>query len=48
MTSTLTPAERQEILRRLKHGPTLSREELAGYVNRLKLGVLNKREEVKK
>ena len=40
--TTLTPAERQEILRRLKRGPTLSREAMAGYVNKLKSDVVGK------
>ena len=39
----LTPAERQQILRRLKHGPVLPKAELAEYVNRLKEEVLRKR-----
>jgi len=32
---TLTPVERQAILRRLKHGPVLSREELASYATKI-------------
>lgn len=40
----LTPTERQQILRRLKYGPALPREELAEYANKLKRDVLNKRE----
>lgn len=43
MTVSLTPAERQQILRRLKHGPVLPKAELAEYVNRLKEEVLRKR-----
>jgi len=39
----LTPTERQEILRRLKHGPALPKAEMAGYANRLRLEVLSKR-----
>ena len=45
---TLTPTERQTILRRLKYGPALPREELAEYANKLKRDVLNKREKVQK
>jgi len=41
---TLTPTERQEILRRLKHGPALPREDLAKYANKVRREVLNKRE----
>jgi hypothetical protein len=40
---TLTPTERQAILRRLKYGPALPREELAEYANKLRREVLNKR-----
>ena len=43
----LTPAERQAILRRLKHGPALGRKELTGYANKLKEDVLKKRENAK-
>ena len=32
---TLTATERQVILRRLKHGPVLSREKLASYANKV-------------
>ena len=39
----LTPAERQEILRRLKHGPVLGRATLAEYANRVSQEVLEKR-----
>jgi hypothetical protein len=45
---SLTPTERQQILRRLKYGPALPREELAEYANKLKRDVLDKREGVKK
>ena len=38
-----TPAERQEILRRLKHGPALPREELAEYASKVRQEVLAKR-----
>jgi len=40
---TLTPAERQEMLRRLKHGPVMSKKALAEYANKLKKEVLKKR-----
>ena len=46
MTNTLTPAERQQILRRLKHGPALPKTEIVNYANRLRLEVLQKREKV--
>jgi hypothetical protein len=49
MTTTrlnLTPKERQHILRRLKHGPALSREELAEYAKRMAVGVIRQREKV--
>jgi len=39
----LTPTERQEILRRLKYGPNLSKAELAEYANKLKTKILKKR-----
>ena len=42
----LTSAERQEVLRRLKHGPALPKAELAGYANKLRLEVLSKRKKV--
>lgn len=45
--SELTPAERQEILRRLKHGPVMDREALAEYAKKVKMEVLKKREGVK-
>jgi hypothetical protein len=45
---TLTPSERQQILRRLKHGPKLTREKLALYVERVTREVVSKREKVKK
>jgi len=44
--TNLTPAERQELLRRLKHGPALSREALAEYANKLKEKTLAKRKKV--
>ena len=44
--SSLTSAERQEILRRLKHGPALGREALAKYANKLRREVLQKRKGV--
>jgi hypothetical protein len=46
--TTLTPIERQQILRRLKHGPALGREELAEYAKRLKWDVIGKRKQVQK
>jgi len=39
----LTPNERQEILRRLKHGPVLGREALAKYANKLRREILARR-----
>ena len=48
MTTALTPAERQQILRRLKRGPELPREELAEFMNRLRREVLSKRAEKEK
>ena len=47
-TSDLTPNERQQILRRLKRGPVLSREALAQYAGDLRREVLKKREKVQK
>ncbi len=44
---TLTPMERQEILRRLKHGPALPKAELAEYVNKVQREVVEKRKERK-
>lgn len=44
----LTPAERQEILRKLKRGPVLSKAELAEYANKLRRDVLSKRKGVAK
>jgi hypothetical protein len=41
---TLTPAERQIVLRRLKYGPALSREELADYAAKVSREVVAKRE----
>ena len=38
----LTPAERQQILRRLKHGPKLGREALAEYAQKVQADVLKK------
>ena len=46
VTNTLTPAERQQILRKLKHGPALPKAEIVEYANRLRLEVLQKREKV--
>ena len=43
-TSDLTPTERQQILRRLKRGPVLSREALAQYAGDLRREALRKRE----
>jgi hypothetical protein len=40
----LTPAERQEVLRRLKRGPALPRERTAEYACQVRLDVLRKRE----
>ena len=45
LVSGLTPAERQIILRRLKHGPALGRAELAKYANRLRREVLVQRKQ---
>lgn len=45
LVSGLTSAERQLILRRLKHGPALGRAELAKYANRLRREVLSNRKE---
>lgn len=42
----LTPAERQEVLRRLKHGPALPKAELGAYANRLRREVIEKRKQV--
>lgn len=39
----LTPAERQECLRRLKHGPALPKAELAEYAKKVRMEVLKKR-----
>ena len=46
MTADLTPTERQQILRRLKHGPVLPKAELAEYANKLREEVLKKRKQV--
>ena len=39
----LTPSERQECLRRLKHGPVLSKAELAEYAKKVRMDILKKR-----
>ena len=44
MTAQLTPTERQQILRKLKHGPALDREVLARYAQKLQEDILKKRE----
>lgn len=44
MTTALTPAERQTILRKLKHGPQMDRESLAEYAKKIRAQVLAKRE----
>ena len=44
MTAQLTPAERQTLLRKLKHGPALDREDLARYAQKLQDEILKKRE----
>lgn len=41
---TLTPAERQIVLRRLKFGPALPREELAEYAAKVSREVVVERE----
>ena len=48
MQDALTSAERQRLLRRLKHGPALPKAELAEYANQLRKKVLVKREKVQK
>jgi translation initiation factor 2 beta subunit (eIF-2beta)/eIF-5 len=40
---TLTAAERQEVLRRLKHGPALPKSELAEYATRLRAEIIANR-----
>jgi hypothetical protein len=40
---TLTPAERQIVLRRLKFGPVLSREELTEYTAKISREVIAER-----
>jgi len=40
---TLTPTERQQILRRLKRGPAVAKADLAGYAEKVKREVLSKR-----
>jgi hypothetical protein len=42
----LTPSERQIILRRLKHGPSLDRQALADYAVKVKDQVVKKRKQV--
>ena len=42
---TLTAAERQRVLRRLKHGPALPREDLAEFACRIRREVLAGRAE---
>ena len=44
----LTPDERQEILRRLRHGPQLPREELAAYARKVRSEVVSQREKVQR
>ena len=44
----LTPNERQEVLRRLKKGPDIKREDLVEFANRVCREVLSKREKVQK
>jgi hypothetical protein len=46
-TPALTPAERQILLRRLKYGPTLSREALAEYTKRLREEILAERKKAR-
>lgn len=46
--SGLTSSERQEILRRLKHGPVLGREALAKYANKLRREILQNRKQADK
>jgi hypothetical protein len=41
---TLTPAERQQILRRLKRGPAVGREDLVRYAEQVRREVVGKRE----
>ena len=48
LPSNLTPDERQEVLRRLKRGPDLPREELVEFANRVRREVLAKREKEQK
>ncbi len=43
----LTPTERQQILRKLKHGPALPKAELAQYANKLRKEALAKRKELR-
>jgi hypothetical protein len=40
---TLIPTERQQVLRRLKHGPDLPREDLAEFACRVRREVLAER-----
>jgi hypothetical protein len=44
----LTPAERQIILRKLEHGPTMDREALAEYAKKLRREILEKRKQAVK
>jgi len=44
---TLTPTERQEMLRRLKHGPVMDREALVAYALKVRDQILEKRKERK-
>lgn len=44
---SLTPTERQTILRKLKRGPVLSKSALAEYANQLRREVLSKRKKQK-
>jgi len=47
MTPALTSTERQEILRRLKHGPVMDREALVAYALKVRDQILEKRKERK-
>ena len=46
--ATLTPAERQIVLRRLKYGPVLSRVALVKYTQRLEQEVIAERNKKEK
>ena len=48
ISDTLTSAERQRLLRQLKHGPTLPKAELAEYAHQVRRKVLVTREKVQK